>query len=68
MEAAKAFWPKSVNLVKESTEKFYANGQEVFGVTLKTSEAIGQLAKGQFEAANETFTKQVNVATKKAAK
>jgi hypothetical protein len=34
---------------------------------VKTSEALGQLAKGSFEAANENFTKQVNVA-KKAAK
>ena len=65
-DALKAFWPKGVNLVKESTEKFYANGQEVFGVTLKTSEALGQLAKGSFEAANDNFTKQVN-AVKKAA-
>lgn len=66
-DAMKAFWPKGVNLVKETTEKFYANGQEVFGVTLKTTEALGQLAKGSFETANENFTKQVNVATKKAA-
>ncbi|MBS0438134.1 MAG: phasin family protein, partial [Proteobacteria bacterium] len=26
-DGVKAIWPKSVNLVKESTEKFYANGQ-----------------------------------------
>ena len=67
-DAMKAFWPKSVNLVKETTEKFYANGQELFGVTLKTTEALGQLAKGSFENANESFTKQVNGATKKVAK
>jgi len=65
-DALKAFWPKSVNIVKETTEKFYANGQEVFGVTLKTSEALGQLAKGQFEAANDNFAKQVNVVKKAA--
>lgn len=66
-EGVKAIFPKSVNLVKETTEKLYANGQEILGVTVKTSEALGQLAKGGFEAANETFAKQVNVA-KKAAK
>jgi len=66
-DALKSFWPKSVNLMKETTEKLYANGQEVFGVTVKTSEALGQLAKGTFEAANDNFTKQVN-AVKKAAK
>ncbi|MBS0382373.1 MAG: phasin family protein, partial [Proteobacteria bacterium] len=59
-DGIKAIWPKSVNLVKESTEKFYANGQEIFGLTLKTTEALGQLAKGSFEAANDNFTKQVN--------
>ncbi len=70
-DAMKSFWPKSVNLVKETTEKFYANGQEVFGISLKTAEALGQLAKGNFEIANENFNKQVNVvknATTRAAK
>ncbi len=70
-DALKSFWPKGVNLVKETTEKLYANGQEIMNVTVKTSEALGQLAKGSFEAANENFTKQVNVnvaAAKKAAK
>lgn len=70
-DAMKSFWPKSVNLVKETTEKFYANGQEVFGISLKTAEALGQLAKGNFEIANENFNKQVNVvknATPRAAK
>ena len=70
-DALKAFWPKGVNLVKETSEKFYANGQEVFGVSLKTAEALGQLAKGNFEIANDNFNKQVNVvknATARAAK
>jgi len=66
-DAMKAFWPKGVNLVKETTEKLYANSQEVFGVTLKTTEALGQLAKGSFEVANDNFTKQVS-AVKKASK
>ena len=65
-EAARAFWPKGVQLAKENAEKLYATSQEVFGVTLKTSEALGQLAKGSFEVANDNFTKQVN-AVKKAA-
>ena len=66
-DALKAFWPKGVNLVKESTEKFYANGQEVFGLGLKTAEALGQLVKGTVEAANDNFAKQVNVVKKAAA-
>ena len=66
-DGLKAIWPKGVNLAKETSEKLYADGQEVFGVSLKTSEALGQMAKGSFEAANENFSKQVN-AVKKAAK
>ena len=65
-EGFKAVWPKGVNLVKESTEKFYSAGQEVFGVTLKTSEAFGEMAKKNFEAANENINAQVS-AVKKAA-
>jgi phasin family protein len=66
-DALKSFWPKGVNLVKESTEKFYANGQEVFGVSLKTAEAMGQLVKGSVEAANDNFAKQVNAVKKASA-
>ena len=66
-EAARAFWPKSVQLAKENAEKFYAAGQEAFGVTLKTTEALGQLAKGSFENTNATIAKNANTA-KKAAK
>ena len=63
-EGAKAIWPKGVQLAKESAEKLYATSQEVFGVSLKTSEAIGSLAKGSFETTNETIAKQVNAAKK----
>src|SRR5438445_9346108 len=71
----KTVWPKGVNLVKETAEKLYANSQEVFGISVKTGEALGQLAKGSFELANDSikkqtteFTNKVNAATKKAAK
>jgi phasin family protein len=70
-DSMKSFWPKGVNLVKETTERLYANGQEVLNVAVKTGEALGQLAKGSIETANETFTKQVNAtaaAAKKAGK
>ena len=67
-DGMKSIWPKSVNLVKETTEKLYANGQEVFGVAVKTSEALGQLAKGSIESASDNFNKQVNVAAKKTVK
>lgn len=60
-DGVKAFWPKSVGLVKESTEKLYATSQEAFGISLKATEAFGQLAKDVFESANENFAKNVNV-------
>ena len=45
MEAAKAFFPKGINLARESAEQFYGVGQEAMGQTLKTSEAIGALVR-----------------------
>lgn len=64
MEGVKAIWPKGVQFAKDSAEKLYANSQEVFGESLKTSEAIGSLAKGSFESTNETITKQVGAVKK----
>jgi phasin family protein len=65
-EAAKAFWPKSVQMAKESAEKLYSTNQEVLSQTLKTNEELGNLIKGSLEATNETVTKQVNAAKKAA--
>jgi phasin family protein len=65
-EAAKAILPKGVQLAKESAEKLYSTNQEVFGLTMKTNEQLGNLIKGSFEATNEAVTKQVN-SVKKAA-
>lgn len=64
MEGAKAIWPKGLQLAKESAEKLYSNSQEVFGESMKATEAMGSLAKGSFESTNETITKQVNAAKK----
>lgn len=63
-EAMKAIWPKGVALVKASSEQFYNAGQEVFGQTLKTTEAIGQLYKSQIEEANDSIVKTAAKATK----
>lgn len=65
-DGVKAIWPKGVQLAKESAEKLYANGQEVLGIQLKTSEAIGSLAKGSFENTAETIRKETAAAAKKA--
>jgi hypothetical protein len=61
-ESAKAFWPKGVNLIKESTEQFVGTTQEALGQSMKASEAIGQLARNQFEAVNEGVAKSAKAA------
>jgi hypothetical protein len=66
-EAAKAFFPKSVALIKDSAEQMYSTSQEVLGQTIKTNEALGLLVKNGFESANETVVKAVK-ASKVAAK
>ena len=62
LEGAKAIFPKGVQLVKQSGEQFYNAGQEVLGQSLKTGEAIGQLYKAQFDAANDNVRSTVNAA------
>jgi hypothetical protein len=54
-------WPKGLQIARENAERAVSTGQEVIGRTLKTNEAIGQIAKGQFEAA--TAQAQNNVQT-----
>ena len=53
VEAYKTVLPKGLQVAKENAERAAAAGQEVIGLTLKTNEALGQLAKSQFEAATE---------------
>ncbi len=65
-DGAKAFWPKGVQLARQSAEKLYSTSQEVIGVTLKTNEALGNLIKGSLDATNETVAKQVGAARKAA--
>ena len=62
IEGMKTIFPKGVQLVKQSGEQFYNAGQEVFGQSLKTGEAIGQLYKAQFDVANENVRGVVNAA------
>lgn len=62
-EALKTLLPKSVSMVKDSGEKMYSTSQEIFGIVVKTNEALGELAKVNFEAANGAV-KQAAKATK----
>jgi hypothetical protein len=47
----KAVWPKGLQVARENAERAIATGQDVLGRAVKTQEAIGQVAKAQFEAA-----------------
>jgi hypothetical protein len=49
-DGLKAVWPKGVQVARENVERGISTGQEVLGRTLKANAAIGQIAKGQFEA------------------
>ena len=64
VEAYKTVLPKGLQVAKENAERTAAAGQEVIGLTLKTNEALGQLAKSQFEAASESAQATVAKATK----
>ncbi len=51
MDSLKAVWPMGVQVARENAERSVSTGQEVLGRTLKTNEAIAQIAKGQVESA-----------------
>jgi len=70
VDGLKTLWPKGVQVARENVERAISTGQEVIGRTLKTNEAIGQIAKGQFERATaqaKDVATQVNDQVNKAA-
>lgn len=66
LDAYRSLWPKGLQVARDNAERVAAAGQEVFGLTLKTTEALGQLAKAQFEAASDEAQATVAKATKAA--
>ena len=66
LDSYKTLWPKGVQIAKDNTERLVAAGQEVFGLSLKTGEAFGQLVKSQFESATDSVQASVAKATKAA--
>jgi phasin family protein len=56
-DSARALFPKSVALLKDTAEKNYAASQELMGLTVKTSEAIGDVFKSSFEAVGAPVAK-----------
>ena len=67
-DGLKAVLPKGAQVARASTERSFGVAQEVFANTIKTNEAIGALAKGQFEQATAQAKAEVEKVTKAASK
>ena len=63
-EQFKAVSAKGLQVARENVERSIATGQDVVARTLKTNEAIGEVAKAQFEATTKVATEEVAKATK----
>lgn len=67
-EAFKTLLPRGVQVARENVERAISVGQEVVGRTIKANEAIGQVAKGQFEAATAQAKAEADKVVKAAKK
>lgn len=67
-DSLKAVLPKGAQVARASTERSFGVAQEVFANTIKTNEAIGALAKGQFEKAATQAKAEVEKVAKAAGK
>ncbi|MDI1252613.1 phasin family protein [Thermomonas sp.] len=68
LDGLKEVMPKGAQIARASTERSMGTMQEVIANTVKTNEAIGSLAKGQFESATAQAKAQVENVTKAASK
>ena len=68
VEGFKSVMPKGAQIARAATERSLGTAQEVFANTVKTNEAIGALAKGQFEKATAQAQAEVEKVTKAASK
>ena len=64
-EEFRAFLPKSISAIKTVAEKNVALGQELAGITTRSTETLVSLVKGQFDVANDSIVKATKVANKK---
>lgn len=64
----KTLFPKGVQVARESAERALSAGQEVFGSTVKTNEAIAGIAKSQVETATAKVQAEADKVVKTAAK
>lgn len=68
LDGLKEVVPKGAQVARATTERSMGTIQEVMANTVKTNEAIGSLAKGQFESATAQAKAEVEKATKAASK
>ena len=68
VDGLKAVLPKGAQVARAAAERSMGTAQEVFANTVKTNEAIGALAKGQFEKATAQAKAEVEKVTKVASK
>ena len=68
LDGMKAIAPKGVQIVRENVERAVSTGQEAFGRTLKTNEAIADIAKSQIEATAKATRENVEANVEKATK
>lgn len=66
-EDFKTLLPKALQVAKDNAERVYHTGQEVIGESIKTQQALGQIASAQVQAAGEQV-KQTAAKASKAAK
>jgi len=66
IDGLKTLWPQGLQVARENVQRTISAGQDVIGRTLKTNEAIGQIAKGQFERATAQVGEAASKATEQA--
>ncbi len=68
LDGLKTLFPKGVQVARENVERAIGTGQEVFGTTVKTNEAIAQIAKTQIESATVQAQAEAEKVVKSATK
>ena len=68
LDGLKALWPKGAQVARENVERLVSASQEVMGHTVKTHEAIAELAKAQIEATTADVRAEAEKVARSAAK
>lgn len=68
LDGFKTLLPKGVQVARENVERVISVGQEVLGATVKTNEAIAELARAQLETATAKAQAQAESAVASAGK